>query len=481
MNAKTQHGLDLVRSSPDDQPDPSADLDERVIAIHTPGLGDLSYLLVAGDEARVVDPQRDADRYLALAEIRDVTITAIAETHVHNDYVSGARELAAATSATIVGPAKAGYHFGHRSVREDDDLQIGDLRLTVLETPGHTPEHCAYLVTPAYGAEEPFAVFTGGSLLVGAAGRSDLLGLERADELGRRQYASLRRLARLPGDLRVLPTHGAGSSCAAGPARAEPTSTIARERMTNPMLRPVGEDRYVSDALDRRSPIPAYFANMAAINRSGPRLIRGRALPAGLSADALSEFVDGGGWVVDARHRFSFAFAHVAGSVNVELAPDFGPRVGAMVPFNEPLALVLPEPLDATLPEAVTQLARIGYDRVIGSLDGGLDAWREAGMATEALETVRATDLDPRAADGPLIIDVRDRWEWDAAHLPHSLSIPLAEIPARTSEIPTDRDLVVICAAGRRAAVAASFLQRAGRRTRFLAAGGAADLLEHAG
>jgi hydroxyacylglutathione hydrolase len=253
--------------------------------------------------------------------------------------------------------------------------------------------------------------------------------------------------------------------------------------MTNPMLRPVGATRFLTEALVGRSAFPAYYANMAAINRAGPRSLRGRALPGALSVELVEAFVQGGGWVVDGRHRFSFAHAHIPRSVNIELGPDFGPRVGAVVPFNEPLVLVLPEPVDGTLTEGVTQLARIGFDRVLGYVDGGLDAWREAGKGTDELETVRARDIAAASggSKGPLIVDVRERWEWESGHVPGSLSIPLAELPARISEIPAGRDLIVVCAAGRRAAVASSLLQRAGRRPRFLAAGGAPNLLDRAG
>ena len=236
----------------------------------TAGLGDNSYLLVSGDEGAVIDPQRDAWPLVRRCADRGITVRYVLETHVHNDYVSGAREWQAATGAAIVGPARAAYSFPYTAMDEGDEIALGDVTLRALATPGHTPEHTAYLLLDG-GADGPAAVFTGGSLMVGGAGRTDLLGPGRTDELTRKQCASLRRLPDLGAQTRVLPTHGAGSFCAA-PTAGPSTSTIGAERLTNPALR-FRPTRANSCGRGWRAcrRYPAYYRYMAPINRAGPR------------------------------------------------------------------------------------------------------------------------------------------------------------------------------------------------------------------
>ncbi|HEX5950500.1 MAG TPA: MBL fold metallo-hydrolase, partial [Actinomycetota bacterium] len=224
------------------------DRDRDLDTIVTPGLGDASYLLASGDEALVVDPQRDIGRLLAAAERRGVRVRFVLETHVHNDYLSGAAEFRAATGARIVGPADAGYAFPYDPMDEGAELRLGELRLVALRTPGHTPEHTSYAIHVGQ-SEEALAVFSGGSLIVGSAGRTDLLGEDRTDELTRAQYRSMRRFAEMPGGTLVLPTHGAGSFCASGPPQEDRTSTIDRERASNPALRVPGEETFVREQL----------------------------------------------------------------------------------------------------------------------------------------------------------------------------------------------------------------------------------------
>jgi glyoxylase-like metal-dependent hydrolase (beta-lactamase superfamily II) len=229
----------------------------------------------------------------------------VLETHVHNDYVSGALELRDATGAEVVGPARAGYAFPFRPVAEGDEVKIGDVRLVVMETPGHTPEHVSYLVYEA-GAEVPVGVFTGGSLMMGGAGRTDLLGMDQADELTRAQYRSLRRLALLPDDVEVLPTHGAGSFCGAGPAPKERLGPLGVERSRNRALAAADEDGFVRQQLSGLLSYPTYYREMAPINRRGPRVLGGVPLPPPLSGDAFAERVSAGTWAVDARWRQQF-------------------------------------------------------------------------------------------------------------------------------------------------------------------------------
>src|SRR6266536_287940 len=238
----------------------------------TGGLGDNSYLLVSGDEAAVVDPQRDAWRFLHAAQARGAVIRAVLETHVHNDYVSGAHEIRASTGAQIIAPAKGRYEFPHRPADEGDEVMLGDLRLVAMATPGHTFEHISWL---AHEAGAPAAVFTGGSLLVGSAGRPDLLGDQHTGELTRAQYATLQRLATLPGGARVLPTHGAGSFCVAAMPATQRTSTIVAERDENPLLTARDLPEFTTELCSELMAYPAYYAHMAPINRRGAPVLGG--------------------------------------------------------------------------------------------------------------------------------------------------------------------------------------------------------------
>jgi hydroxyacylglutathione hydrolase len=438
--------------------------------IRTPALGDNSYLLVSGGEAAVIDPQRDAWALMRRCASRGLAVRYVLETHVHNDYVSGAREWQAATGAAIVGPARAGYSFPYSAVDDGDEIALGDVTLRAFATPGHTPEHTAYLLFDI-GAPEPAVVFTGGSLIVGGAGRTDLLGADRTDELTRKQFASLRRLLTLGEQTRVLPTHGAGSFCAA-PTEGPTTSSIGTERLTNPALRlPADEAGFVRARLEGLPRYPAYYRFMASINRSGPRVLGGLPPLPSLTADEVARQLNNGAWMVDARDRWAFARAHLPGSINVELDNSFAASVGSVVPFGVPLLLVLPEPTAAAATEAVNQLLRIGYDTVDGCLAGGVTAWEAAGRAVTDYPARGIDELDI-ADPGVLVLDVRQPAERAEGAIPGSRHIVLADLPQRMSELPRDRVVWTVCRSGRRAAIAASVLDRAGIAVTAVARGG---------
>ena len=257
----------------------------------TEGLGDSSYVLTWGDEAAVVDPQRDVERFVDAARAHGATIRRVVETHVHNDYVSGALELRAATGAEIWGPVEAGYEFGYRPAEDGTEIPFGDATLRGLATPGHTPEHLAYLLRDG---SEGIALFSGGSLMVGGAGRTDLLGPERTDELTRLQFRSMRRLADLPDGVRVLPTHGAGSFCAVGSPGERPTSTIAEERATNLSFTETDEEAFVRRQLTGLMAFPAYYADMAPINRAGPPVLGAPSRPRAMTPDQVADALAAG-------------------------------------------------------------------------------------------------------------------------------------------------------------------------------------------
>jgi hydroxyacylglutathione hydrolase len=449
----------------------------------TPGLGDASYLLASGREAVLVDPQRDAWRFLEVAERRGWRIRHVLETHVHNDYLSGALETRAATGADIAAPARGGYEFEHLAIDEGDAIELGGLRLTAWATPGHTPEHLAWVVTdlsrPDEAADAPIAAFTGGSLLVGSAGRTDLLGPALTDALTRDQQRSLARLAELPDAAQVLPTHGAGSFCSAGPASAKRVSTVAAERFANPTFQLAGAaaDAFRAEALAGLGRFPAYYAHMAALNRRGPRVLGRLILPPELDPAAFEAAAADGTAIVDARDRGAFAAGHVPGALNIELDSAFAGYVGWLVPFGEPVLLVLPDGAPDALAEATTELLRIGYDWVRGVLAGGVDAWVESGRSLSSYGTTTMRALHEErvsGADDSILLDVRQPVEWrDDGVVPGSEQIFVADLPARLVDLPVDRPLTVFCRSGHRAAMAASILDAAGRQVRLVATGGA--------
>jgi glyoxylase-like metal-dependent hydrolase (beta-lactamase superfamily II)/rhodanese-related sulfurtransferase len=427
----------------------------------TPGLGDTSYLLTSGDEAAAIDPQRDIARLVGTAKARGARIRYVVETHVHNDYVSGAAELRAATGAEIVGPAKADYAFGFTPMDEGAELEVGNTRLVAVATPGHTFEHTAYLVRGS-GSDRPAALFSGGSLIVGSAGRTDLLGPEHTDELTRLQFRTMRTLAALPDGVLLLPTHGAGSFCATSPPGDRRTSSVGAERLANPALTAVDETLFAKQQMEGLPAYPRYYASMAPINRAGPHVYGEVPMPAARSAEDVAALLASGAWLVDARDGASFAGAHVPGSLNVPLEESFASYVGWLVPFGAPVVLLVPD--HRALIEASTQLFRIGYERLEGHLQGGIDLWRTAGLDVDSYPTLELSELVAELTRGEAgdIVDVRQSSEWSEGHLEASRHVFVGEVPDRIDEFNTDRTTTVVCASGYRSAMAASVLDGAG-------------------
>ncbi len=445
----------------------------------TPGLGDNSYLLTSGAEAVLVDPQRDVWRFLPVAKAKGVLIRYVVETHVHNDYVSGALGIRAATGAEIAAPGRGKYEFPHRGLAEGDEVRVGDLRLVAMETPGHTPEHLSYLVFEG-PAKDPAAVFTGGSLLVGSAGRTDLLGPDRTEELTKAQFRSLRRLSALPDDVTVLPTHGAGSFCVSTVAALSRTSTLSAERTQNPALAAPDEASFLRQQLTGLLAFPTYYRHMAPINRAGaPPLLSVPRVPALVPKD-VERLEQQGAWIVDSRDRLDFATAHLPGSVNVELDNTFASYVGWVIPFGSQTVLIVSA--ESALEEALTQLARIGYDRVPGYLAGGVEAWRAEGRPVRSYPVADIDDLCRACLGGQSlrVLDVRQQAEWDQGHIPEkSLHVFVGDLPERLPELPRDTEMWTICASGHRASTAASLLDRAGIPVRLVARGGVPEWAAH--
>jgi len=453
----------------------------QLVSFLTRELGDMSYLLASGGQAVIVDPQRDIGPVLAAARAGSLHITHVVETHVHNDYVSGALELRAATEAAIAGPARAGYAFPFEPLAEGDELSLGTLRIVAAETPGHTPEHLSYLVYEG-DSDEPTAAFTGGSLIVGSAGRTDLLGPEATLELTRAQHRSLLRLSALPDETLVLPTHGAGSFCSSAPPGEERTSTIGRERASNPVLaeRDLDEETFVERRLTGLLAYPSYYAHIAPINRAGPRVYGDVPVPPGLTPSQLGERIEAGAWVVDGGDRRAFAAAHIPSSIAIELDDSFASYVGWIVPFGAPIVLVLPEdrPEQEAALEAATQLFRIGYEAVEGYLEGSVDAWVEAGRPVRSYSVASVDELGAAVGEERAhVLDVRQQTEWDAGHIEGSTHVFVGDMGTHIGEIPRDREMWAVCATGHRAAMAASLLDRDGIPVRLVTPGGVPDVL----
>jgi hydroxyacylglutathione hydrolase len=439
----------------------------RIRQFAIPGLGHLS-ALIADEEQRVaavVDPRRDVDAYLRAAAEEGVRISHVLETHLHNDYVSGARELASLTGATHVIGVGAELGYEHLGVRHGDTLAIGALRVTALDTPGHTPEHVIYGVADLGRADEDALLFTGGSLLVGAVGRTDLLGMEHAVPYARAMFSSLHGVVLRHEDfVTVYPTHGAGSLCSTGISSTQ-SSTIGFERRYNPMIQPTEVEDFVRVLLRDQPAFPTYFRLMRPLNKAGPRLL-GPSIPRlrPMPLDEVRDALDRGAVVVDSRSPVLHAEAHIPGSVSIPAGPSFGTWLGWVVEPDRPIVFVLDNSDDGE--DLVRQSLRIGYERIVGLLEGGLDAWRRAGGDIESTGRLTVQELAARLAEGPatapLLIDVRQDGEYAAGHVPGSVHIRGGDLQSRLAELPRDRPLATICASGYRSSIAASLLRRAG-------------------
>jgi hydroxyacylglutathione hydrolase len=427
----------------------------EIVAVNTPSLGDRGYLATDGTVALVIDAQRDFDRVLAQAAARGVTITHVFETHIHNDYITGGLALARATGASYHVNAADPVSFERSPVGDGDVIEVGAMRLRVIGTPGHTFTHLSYALA---GDDKMIAVFTGGSLLNGSTGRTDLLGREHAAELARLQHGSARRLAgELPDEAEVCPTHGFGSFCSAAPTSGT-SSTIGAQKRANPALT-LDEAQYVETLLAGLDVYPAYYAHMGPANSAGP-LAPDLSPPRQAERAEVRRRIDAGEWVVDLRSRVAFAAGHLRGSLHFELGDNLATYLGWLIPWASPLTLIGQTPQDVAA--AQRELARIGIDRVEAAATGSPRQWA-AGEALAAFPIADfASFADVRSRQPVVLLDVRRRPEWSTSHVDGALHIPLHELAGRMGELP-DGQIWVHCQAGYRASVAASLLDAAGR------------------
>ncbi|HVH40251.1 MAG TPA: MBL fold metallo-hydrolase [Gemmatimonadaceae bacterium] len=453
------------------------------------GLAQASYLIgcaVTG-EAIVVDPNRDIAQYRAAADAEKLRITHVTETHIHADFVSGTRELAKETGAREYLSAEGGsdwqYAFaeedGAQLLRDGDVIMVGNIRLEVMHTPGHTPEHISFLVTDTAGASEPMGILSGDFVFVGDVGRPDLL--ERAAkvantmEAGARQlFRSLERFRALPDWIQVWPGHGAGSACGKS-LGAVPTSTVGYEKRYNWAVGTVDEALFVEMVLAGQPDPPKYFAEMKRINRDGPRVLGGFPKPPREGRESLKRAIDLGARaaatgadtgpraraaVVDTRTAVEFGKAHVPGTLNIPLNKSFSTWAGWLVPYDVDIHLIADD--EAAAGRAVRELAMIGLDRVTTWYDPTvIEEWRKSGAR---LGTIKKTDVGELATrDGDVtILDVRNTPEWSAGHVPGAIHIPVGQLSERLAELPRDKPLIIHCQGGGRSAIATSLLQTLG-------------------
>jgi hydroxyacylglutathione hydrolase len=426
-------------------------------------LAHASYLLASQGEAVVVDPQRDVDIYLKAAEEHGVTIRHIFETHLHADFVSGHRELAARTGARIYIGARAGAKFPHVDVRDGFELQVGEALLKVLDTPGHTAESICLLITDQEKSPAPWAVLTGDTLFLGDVGRPDLSKTHTPAELAGLLFDSLHnKLLRLPDDVLVYPAHGAGSLCGRN-MRAERSSTIGTERLTNYALQINSREEFVRQLTTNLPTRPDYFLRDAEINREGaPTLADLPELPP-ISAAELKSMLDEDVVALDVRPGDEFAKGHVPGSINIALSGQFASWAGTVLGLSARPVLIADSP--EQLSEARLRLARVGIEDARGYLSGGVAAWKQAGLALAELPQITVQTLHDRwQAHVSQVLDVRRESEWHAGHIGGATWWPLDNFNVSPPEIDRNLPIAVHCKSGYRSMIACSLLQRAGFR-----------------
>jgi hydroxyacylglutathione hydrolase len=423
-----------------------------IVAIVDRGLGNSSYLVDLGDgQGMVIDPERNPTSYLAAAERKGLRLRWVVETHLHADFISGGRELAA-QAAQLLAPTESRLKFDHVGLSDGEDIDLGGLTLRVIATPGHTPEHCAYLLMDG---TESLGLFSGGTLIVGGVARTDLISPDLTEELARAAYRSIRdRLLILPDGLPVYPTHGAGSFCSASPT-GDRTTTIGRERLSNLLLQATDEDDFVARLTGRLGSYPPYFLRLRDVNQAGPAIYGPSPPPIPrLTPDEVARLMEGGAEVIDVRPILHFAAGHIPGSLSIELRDQFATWLGWLVDPDRVVVFVV-DP-DQDLADAVIQSLNIGYEHFGGYLAGGITAWQQSGRSVTKVRVIGADEISPRST----IVDVRQESEWDTGHVPGAIHVELGEIADRSTHL--SGQLVLHCGHGQRSMTAASLLQRAG-------------------
>jgi len=426
-------------------------------------LAHASYMLASEGEAVVVDPQRDVDIYMKAAADHGVKIRHIFETHLHADFVSGHLELASRTGAKIYIGKQAGATFSHVAVSDGFELQAGKARIKVLETPGHTPESICLVITDEEKSPKPWAVLTGDTLFLGDVGRPDLSKTYSSTQLAGMLYDSLHtKVLKLADDVLVYPAHGAGSLCGRN-MRAERSSTLGTERLTNYALQIKSREEFIQQLTSNLPARPEYFLQDAEINRGGaPALSELPALPS-ISASQLKSLLDEGVIALDVRTGEQFAAAHVPGAINIALSGQFASWAGTVLGLSTRPVLIAESP--EQLSEARLRLARVGIEDARGFLQGGTEGWKQAGLPLAETPQTTVQDLDGKLRSRKSqVLDVRREPEWQAGHIEDAAWWPLDNFKVSPPEIDRDAPIAVHCKSGYRSMIACSLLQRAGFR-----------------
>lgn len=442
------------------------------------GLSQASYLVACGasGDGIVVDPNRDVDQYLRAAEAEGVRITHVTETHIHADFVSGARELAQRTGARLYLSDEGGddwkYAYAAEAdavlLKHGDSFRVGNVRFEVLHTPGHTPEHISFLVTDTAGADRPMGIFTGDFVFVNDVGRPDLL--ERAANVAgtmeagaRTLFRSLRSFRELPDHLQIWPGHGAGSACGKS-LSGVPQSTVGYERRFSWPFSIDDDDEFVRAVLSGQPEPPRYFGEMKRVNRDGPRLLGGLQRPPRLAGSRLAEVIQSGSIVVDTRPAVDHAAGHVPGTINIPADRSFATWAGWLLPYDRDLHLIVDDRSTGSIERVVRSLALIGLDRVGGYFTGeAVESWARHGGELGTVPQMETGELARRVEGGDVeVVDVRSEAEWVEGHLPGARHIPLGHLAERAGELPRDVPLVLHCQTGARSSIGASLLRSQG-------------------
>ncbi|MBL8063700.1 MAG: MBL fold metallo-hydrolase [Anaerolineales bacterium] len=442
------------------------------------GLGCASYIVgcEAKGVAAIIDPDREVQKYLEAAAARGLKITHIIETHLHADHVSGNSDLAARTGAQIYVHEASGAEFSHQAVRDGDELELGNLRLRILHTPGHTPESITLLVTDTTRSDQPWLALTGDTLFVGDMGRPDLVGAEAANGLASDMYHTInQKILPLNDGLLIYPGHGAGSLCGKSIGSMRST-TLGYERISNPALAPRSKEEFVEYAVSDLPEQPGNHTRIKAMNRKGVNPL-GVVKPVPLSIkEALPHFQQGTG-LLDTRSKEAYVQAHIPGSVHIEADDQLSNRIGFVFPPDVPMILLLSDANDYE--RVIYSLARVGYENVIGYIAEGLDVWERMGLPLTAgdvkdIEPKELHDLIQSGTNGnrPVVVDVREPWEYSKGHVPGAILMPLGQLASRASELNPEQPVAVICASGNRSQSAAALLGQKGFKTIYNVLGG---------
>jgi hydroxyacylglutathione hydrolase len=444
--------------------------DVTVIPVVDEGLGNSGYLLDLEDgRALTVDVSRDLRAVREVAERRGLSVAYAADTHLHADFLTGAVQLSATDGAQVLASTAGHREFPHTGLADGDEVDLGGLRLRALATPGHTHEHIAFELLDG---SSTLGVFTGGSLIVGSAARTDLVSPERTEELARAQYRSLQRLARLDDDVAVWPTHGAGSFCSAPPG-TERTSTIGIERATNTLLRADSEEAFVKQLLGSLGSFPPYFLRLGEVNRRGPSLLDEADELVQLTPADVAGLKASGAEVVDVRPVADFGAGHVPESLSIPLRPVFATWLGWLVDADRPIVVVRNADQDPA--EVLWQARKVGHDQIAGELRGGIASWSASGRPTTSIPIVA-----PGEVGGTPVLDVRQDSEFESGHVPAAAHVELGALPSASPRLPPG-PTVVMCGHSERAMGAASLLARAGRTDVSVLGGGPRDWAEATG